>query len=169
LVGLRGRGKVAADLGEAGWLFSMVAPPALTAESHASAWKSWLGPPVPSVERRCTRLAEGPSLPISFATRKDGKEVGDLVMELTLTLLACYCREGVALGQPLSLDTLLESRDILKWWDPLKCNRVVLQPVLQHHHWFLLRRPQAFEYATFITLRVAMRERVPCSPSALST
>ena len=87
----------------------------------------------------CTRLAEGPSSPISFATLSDGREVGDLVMDLTLTHLANYCRKGVVLGQSLSLDFLLASKNIQRWWGSLKCYRVVLLPVVQHHHWFLLR------------------------------
>ena len=51
--------KVVAVPGEPSQSHSLVAPPAPTAETHASAWKSWLCPPVPSVERCCTRLAEG--------------------------------------------------------------------------------------------------------------
>ena len=69
-------------------------------------------------------------MPISFVTLREDREVGDFVMDLTLTHLARYCREGVALGQSLSLDSLLESRDIQRWWDRLKCNRVVLLPVV---------------------------------------
>ena len=39
----------------------------------------------------------------------------------------------------LSLDTLLASKDIQRWWDGLKGHRVVMLPVVQHNHWFLLR------------------------------
>ena len=114
-------------------------PPARTAETHALAWRSWLSQPAPAVVSRGTRLAEGPSLPISFATLGEGREVGDLVMDLTLTHLAHYCRKGVALSHSLSLDTLLASEDIQRWWDGLKCHRVVMLPIVQHNHWFLLR------------------------------
>ena len=114
-------------------------PQARTAETHALAWRLWLSQPALAVVSRGTRLAEGPSLPISFATLSEGRDVGDMVMDLTLTHLAHYCGKGVALSHSLSLDILLASEDIQCWWDGLKGHRVVLLPIIQHNHWFLLR------------------------------